>query len=101
LDAGLSTPPPSPPSSAHTDELLRIERRRKAAVRQRRHSRLRKLLILVLLAGAAVGGFLVGQALTEAPGPELTTSETGLQRVTLTETVATRTITVVTGTAKP
>jgi hypothetical protein len=70
-------------------------------VRQRRHSRLRKLLILLVLAGAAVGGFLVGQALTEAPGPELTTSDRGLTRVTLTETVATRTVTVVTGAATP
>ena len=76
-------------------------RRRKAAVRQRRHSRLRKLLVLLLLAGAAVGGFFVGQALTEAPGPELTTADTGLQRVTLTETVATRTVTVVTGSTTP
>ena len=96
----MSTPPPAPPS-AQTDELLRIERRRQAAVRQRRHSRLRKLLILLLLVGAAVGGFLVGQALTEAPGPELTTSDGTLQRVTLTETVATRTVTVVTGATTP
>jgi len=44
-----------------------------------------------------VGGFLLGQGLTQAPGPELTTSDHGLTRVTLTETVATRTITVVTG----
>ncbi len=60
-------------------------------MRQRRHSRLRFLLVAV-----GVGGFLVGQGLTEAPGPELTTSDRGLTRVTLTETVATRTVTVVT-----
>jgi hypothetical protein len=95
LEAGLSSPPLPPPSEP-TDELLRIERRRKAAVRQRRHSRLRKLLVLLALAGAGVGGFLLGQALSEAPGPELTTSDRGLKRVTLTETVAARTITVVT-----
>ena len=76
---------------------MRIERRRKAAVRQRRHSRLRALLVVVLLAAAGAGGFLVGQKVTKAPGPELTTSDRGLTRVTLTETVATRTITVVTG----
>lgn len=97
MDAGLSALPPPPPPSGPTEELLRIERRRKAAVRQRRHSRLRLLLVLVLLAAAGVGGFFVGQGLTEAPGPELTTSDRGLTRVTLTETVATRTITVVTG----
>jgi hypothetical protein len=66
-------------------------------VRQRRHSRLRFLLVLILLVVVGVGGFLVGQGLTEAPGPELTTSDRGLTRVTLTETVATRTVTVVTG----
>jgi hypothetical protein len=66
-------------------------------VRQRRHSRLRFLLVLVLLGAAGAGGFLAGQSLTEAPGPELTTSDRALARVTLTETVATRTITVVTG----
>ena len=76
---------------------MRIERRRKAAVRQRRHSRLRVLLVLVLLAAVGAGGFLAGQGLTEAPGPELTTSDRGLTRVTLTETVATRTITVIAG----
>jgi hypothetical protein len=80
---------------------MRIERRRKAAVRQRRLSRLRTLLVLLVIGGAAVGGFLAGQALTEEPGPELTTSDRGLARVTLTETVATRTITVVTGTSTP
>jgi hypothetical protein len=76
---------------------VRIERRRKAAVRQRRHSRFRFLLVLILLGVAGAGGFLAGQGLTEAPGPALTTADRGLTRVTLTETVATRTITVVTG----
>jgi hypothetical protein len=95
LDADLSTPPPLPPSGP-TEELLRIERRRKAAVRSRRHTRLRALLVVLAVAAAGVGGFFVGQALTEAPGPELTTSDRGLARVTLTETVAARTITVVT-----
>lgn len=76
---------------------MRIERRRKAAVRQRRHSRLRSLLVLVLLAAVGAGGFLAGRGLTEAPGPQLTTADRGLTRVTLTETVATRTITVVSG----
>jgi hypothetical protein len=66
-------------------------------VRQRRHSRLRFVLVLILLVGAGVGGFLLGRALTQAPGPELTTSDHDLTRVTLTETVATRTVTVVTG----
>ena len=66
-------------------------------MRQRRHSRLRFLLVLILLVAVGVGGFLIGQGLTQAPGPELTTSDHGLTRVTLTETVATRTITVVTG----
>lgn len=93
----MSTPlPPLPPQSGPTDELMRLERRRKAAVRQRRHSRLRTLLVLLLLGGAGVGGFTLGQALTEAPGPALTTSDRGLARVTVTETVAARTITVVT-----
>jgi hypothetical protein len=78
------------------DELMRLERRRKAAVRQRRHSRLRGLLVVLLLGGAAVGGFFLGQALTEAPGPALTTTDRGLARVTVTETVASRTVTVVT-----
>lgn len=76
---------------------MRIERRRKAAVRQRRHSRLRVVLVLLLLGAVGAGGFLAGQGLTEAPGPELTTVDHGLTRVTLTETVATRTITVVKG----
>jgi hypothetical protein len=75
---------------------MRLERRRKAAVRQRRHSRLRGLLAVLLIAGAGVGGFFLGQALTEAPGPALTTSDRGLARVTVTETVASRTVTVVT-----
>lgn len=75
---------------------MRIERRRRAAVRQRRHSRLRWLLALLAIAGAGVGGFFLGQGLTEAPGPELTTSDRGLSRITLTETVAARTVTVVT-----
>jgi hypothetical protein len=97
LDARLSALPPPPPQSDPTEELVRIERRRKAAVRQRRHSRLRVLLVLVLLAAVGAGGFLAGQGLTEAPGPELTTADRGLTRVTLTETVATRTITVVSG----
>jgi hypothetical protein len=65
-------------------------------VRSRRHSRLRGLLVVLALAAAGAGGFFVGQALTEAPGPELTTADRGLTRVTLTETVAARTITVVT-----
>ena len=76
---------------------MRIERRRKAAVRQRRHSRLRFVFVLILLGGVGAGGFLLGQGITEAPGPQLTTSDRGLTRVTLTETVATRTITVVSG----
>jgi hypothetical protein len=97
----VSAPPPSTPPSAVTEELLRIERRRKAAVRQRRLSRLRTFLVLLVIAGAGAGGFLAGQALTEEPGPELTTSDRGLERVTLTETVATRTITVVTGRSTP
>jgi hypothetical protein len=96
LEARLSTPPPLPPPPGPTDELLRIERRRKAAVRQRRHSRLRTFFTLVAIAGAGVGGFFLGQALTEAPGPGLTTTDRPLTRVTVTETVAARTITVVT-----
>ena len=75
---------------------MRLERRRKAAVRQRRHSRLRGFLAVLLIAGAGVGGFFLGQALTEAPGPEMTTTDRGLARVTVTETVASRTVTVVT-----
>lgn len=75
---------------------MRLERRRKAVVRQRRYSRLRTLLVVLLLGGAAVGGFFLGQALTQAPGPELTTTDRGLARVTVTETVASRTVTVVT-----
>jgi hypothetical protein len=75
---------------------VRLERRRKAAVRQRRHSRLRGLLVVLLLGLAAVGGFFLGQALTEAPGPALTTTDRRLARVTVTETVASRTVTVVT-----
>ena len=51
---------------------------------------------MLALAGAGAGGFFLGQALTEAPGPELTTSDRGLARVTVTETVAARTVTVVT-----
>jgi hypothetical protein len=97
LEARLSALPPPPPQSDPTEELVRIERRRKAAVRQRRHGRLRFVRVLILLAAVGAGGFLLGQGLTEAPGPELTTSDRGLTRVTLTETVATRTITVVTG----
>ena len=75
---------------------MRIERRRQAAVRQRRHSRFRTVLALMAIAGAGVGGFYLGQALTDAPGPELTTSDRGLERITVTETVAARTVTVVT-----
>jgi hypothetical protein len=75
---------------------VRIERRRKAAVRQRRNGRLRMVLALLCIAGAGVGGYELGQGLAEAPGPELTTGERGLDRVTITETVAARTITVVT-----
>ncbi|MDX6573306.1 MAG: hypothetical protein QOC86_2462 [Gaiellales bacterium] len=97
MEARLSALPPPPPQSDPTEELVRIERRRKAAVRQRRHGRLRFVLVLILLAAVGAGGFLLGQGLTQAPGPELTTSDRGLTRVTLTETVATRTITVVTG----
>jgi hypothetical protein len=97
LEAGLSALPPPPPQSDPTEELVRIERRRKAAVRQRRHSRFRLLLVVILLGAVGAGGFLAGQGLTEAPGPELTTADRGLTRVTLTETVATRTITVVSG----
>jgi hypothetical protein len=97
LEARLSALPPPPPQSDPTEELVRIERRRKAAVRQRRHSRLRFVLVLILLGGVGAGGFLLGQGITQAPGPELTTSDRGLTRVTLTETVATRTITVVSG----
>lgn len=51
---------------------------------------------MLLLGGAGAGGFLVGREITEAPGPELTTTDRGLQRVTVTETVASRTVTVVT-----
>jgi hypothetical protein len=97
LEARLSALPPPPPQSDPTEELVRIERRRKAAVRQRRHSRLRVLLALILIAAAGAAGFYAGRGLTRAPGPVLTTSDRGLTRVTLTETVATRTITVVTG----
>jgi hypothetical protein len=100
LEARLSTPPPLPPlppSSPSTEELLRIERRRRGVVRARRYRRLRTLLVILLLAGAGFAGFLVGKAYTQAPGPELKTSDRGLKRVTLTQTVATRTITVVTG----
>jgi hypothetical protein len=97
LEARLSALPPPPPQSDPTEELVRIERRRKAAVRQRRHSRLRIFLVVILLGVVGAGGFLAGQGLTEAPGPELTTADRGLTRVTLTETVATRTITVVSG----
>jgi hypothetical protein len=96
LEACLSTPPPLPPPSGPTEELQRIERRRKAVVRSRRYSRLRGLLVVLAIAGAGAGGFFLGEALTRAPGPELTTSDRGLRRVTLTETVAARTITVVT-----
>jgi hypothetical protein len=96
LDAGLSTPPPFPPESGPTDELMRLERRRKAAVRQRRHSRLRRLLVVVLVGGAGAGGFVLGREITAAPGPELTTTDRGLARVTVTETMASRTVTVVT-----
>ena len=96
LETGLSTPPPLPPESGPTDELMRLERRRKAAVRQRRHSRLRRFLVVLLLGGAGAGGFFVGREVTEAPGPELTTTDRGLARITVTETVAARTVTVVT-----
>ena len=65
-------------------------------MRQRRHSRLRTVFALLAIAGAGVGGFYLGKALTDAPGPALTTSDRPLMRVTVTETVAARTITVVT-----
>ena len=51
---------------------------------------------MLALAGVAAGGFLVGQAFTEAPGTQLKTSDRGLGRVTVTDTVAVRTVTVVT-----
>jgi hypothetical protein len=96
LDPGLSTPPPLTPPAGPTDELIRIERRRKAAIRQRRHARVRGFLAVAAIAGAGVGGFYLGRALTEAPGQQLTTSDHSLGRVTVTETVAARTVTVVT-----
>ena len=75
---------------------MRIEGRRKAAIRRRRHSRLRGFLAVVAIAGAGVGGFYLGRGLTEAPGQQLTTSDRNLGRFTVTETVAARTVTVVT-----
>ncbi len=87
--------PPLPPSEP-TEELVRIERRRRAAVRQQRRSRIRSVLVVLAVGGAAAGGFLVGRALTESPGPQLKTSDRGLARITVTDTVAARTVTVVT-----
>ena len=94
----MSYRPPSLPPPQHdpTEELVRIDRRRKAVVRQRRRSRIARVFVVFALAGAAAGGFLVGQALTEAPGEQLRTSDRGLARVTVTDTVAVRTVTVVT-----
>jgi hypothetical protein len=92
----VSMQPPVMPPHEPTEELVRIERRRKAAVRQRRRSRIRGVFVVLALGGAAVGGFFVGQALTEAPGAQLKTSDRGLARVTVTDTVAARTVTVVT-----
>jgi hypothetical protein len=89
-------PPPLTPPHEPTEELVRIERRRKAAVRQRRRSRMRSVFVVLALGGAAAGGFLVGKALTHAPGPQLKTSDRGLARFTVTDTVAARTVTVVT-----
>jgi hypothetical protein len=88
-------PPPLPPHEP-TQELERIERRRKAVVRQRRRSRIWRVLTLLALGAAGVGGFLLGQALTKAPGPQLVTTDRGLARITVTDTVAARTVTVVT-----
>ena len=84
------------PQSDPTEELVRIERRRKAVVRQRRHSRIRTFVAILAVGGAAVGGFYVGKAFSDAPGEQLKTSDRGLQRVTLTATVGVRTVTVVT-----
>lgn len=84
------------PQSDPTEELVRIERRRKAVVRQRRRSRLRTLVAVLAVGGAGVGGFFAGKAFSHAPGEQLKTSDRGLQRVTLTDTVAVRTVTVVT-----
>ena len=92
----MSMPPPLLPPHEPTEELVRIERRRKAAVRQRRRSRIGRAAVVLALGGAAAAGFLVGQALTQAPGPQLRTSDRGLARVTVTDTVAARTVTVVT-----
>lgn len=75
---------------------MRIEGRRKAAIRRRRHSRLRGFFAIIAIAGAGVGGFFLGRELTEAPGQQLTTSDQRLARITVTETVAARTVTVVT-----
>jgi hypothetical protein len=84
------------PQSDPTEELVRIERRRKAVVRQRRRSRFRTLVAVLAVGGAGVGGFYVGKAYSTAPGAQLKTSDRGLQQVTLTDTVAVRTVTVVT-----
>jgi hypothetical protein len=94
----VSYQPPSLPPPLHdpTEELVRIDRRRKAVVRQRRRSRIARFVVVLALGGAAVGGFLVGQALSEAPGEQLKTSDRGLARITVTDTVAARTVTVVT-----
>ena len=92
----MSTTPPLMPQSDPTEELVRIERRRKAVVRQRRRSRFRTVVAVLAVAGAAVGGFYVGKAFSTAPGEQLKTSDRGLQRITLTDTVGVRTVTVVT-----
>jgi hypothetical protein len=92
----MSMQPPLMPPHDPTEELVRIDRRRKAVVRQRRRSRIARFFVVVALAGAAAGGFLVGRALTDAPGPQLKTSDRGLARITVTDTVAARTVTVVT-----
>ena len=92
----MSATPPLPPPTGPTEELMRIEARRKAAIRRRRHSRARGFFAVAAIAGAGVGGFYLGRGLTEAPGQQLTTADHSLGRITVTETVAARTVTVVT-----
>ncbi|HEY3614951.1 MAG TPA: hypothetical protein VGK92_14660 [Gaiellales bacterium] len=94
----MSYVPPSLPPPQHdpTEELVRIDRRRKAVVRQRRRSRIARVFVVLALGGVAAGGFLVGREFSDAPGPQLKTSDRGLARVTVTDTVAARTVTVVT-----
>jgi hypothetical protein len=92
----VSAQPPLLPPHDPTEELVRIDRRRKALVRKRRRSRIARVVVVLALGGAAVAGFLVGQALTKAPGAPLRTSDRGLARITVTDTVAARTVTVVT-----